>query len=274
MVEPAQELTEQTATSEQSFDKRLVAGSFSRAAGSYDSVAVLQRRVGNELMAQQPEGWCGRLMDLGSGTGYFSLPLAQQAGTQVLAVDLAQGMLEFARQQRPHPDIDYLCADAEQLPLAEASIDGLFSSLAIQWCLSPTQLFAELARVLKPGAAALIATLGPNTLHELRQAWAAVDDYEHVNRFEPLDVIQEALSPGFRINQFKQQDIVLQYDQLKQLTDELKGLGAHNLNSGRQHSLSGRARVRAFKAAYEALRDAEGKIPATYEVFYFQLQRR
>ncbi len=273
MTEPVS-LSVQNETQTAAIDKQLVAGSFSRAAGSYDSVAALQRQVGSKLMQQQPEGWNGLLLDVGSGTGYFSLPLAQQPGCRVLSLDLAQGMLNYARDTRPHTDINYLCADAELLPLADASIDGLFSSLAIQWCQSPERLFAELARVLCPGATALIATLGPDTLTELRQAWAEVDDYQHVNRFLSQSRVDAALLPMFEIDRFEEQQIVLQFDQLKQMTDELKGLGAHNLNPGRQPSLSGRQRVKAFRHAYEALRDAQGKIPATYQVYYYRLTRR
>lgn len=259
---------------QESFDKRLVAGSFSRAAGSYDSVAALQRRVGSHLLTLQPAGWHGQLLDLGSGTGYFSLPLAQQPGCRVLSLDLAQGMLDYARDHRAHPDISYLCADAEQLPLADGVIDGLFTSLAIQWCQSPRRLFTELARVMPSGATALIATLGPQTLHELRSAWAAVDDYQHVNQFLPQTEVDDALQPWFDVDSFEQQQIILQYDQLKQLTDELRGLGVHNLNPGRPTALSGRQRVKAFRQAYEAMRDQQGKIPATYQVYYYRLRRR
>ncbi|MEH6651741.1 MAG: malonyl-ACP O-methyltransferase BioC [Motiliproteus sp.] len=259
---------------QESFDKRLVAGSFSRAADSYDSVAALQRQVGSHMLTLQPARWRGQLLDLGSGTGYFSLPLAQQSGCRVLSLDLAQGMLNYARGHRAHPDITYLCADAEQLPLADDVIDGLFSSLAIQWCQSPTRLFAELARVMRPGATALVATLGPQTLHELRSAWATVDDYQHVNHFLPQAELDSALLPLFDVDHFEQQQIVLQFEQLKQLTDELKGLGAHNLNPGRPTALSGRQRVKTFRQAYEAMRDEQGLIPATYQVYYYRLCRR
>tara|TARA_R110002167_G_scaffold29645_11_gene98896 strand:- start:404 stop:1213 length:810 start_codon:yes stop_codon:yes gene_type:complete len=254
-------------------NKKLVAGSFSRAAPSYDSVAGLQRQVGGKLLQLRPDDWRGQLLDLGSGTGYFSLPLAQLPGTRVVALDLAQGMLDFARSARSHPNINYLCADAEQLPLAESCLDGVFSSLAIQWCQNLDQLFAELARTLRPGGRALIATLGPDTLNELRQAWAAVDQYQHVNQFLSQQRLEYLLGSLFEIEVFEQQRIVLQFDQLKQLTDELKDLGAHNLNPGRQTSLSGRQRVKAFRCAYERLRDDQGKIPATYQVFYYRLRR-
>ena len=123
-------------------------------------------------------------------------------------------------------------------------------------------------------ASALGATLGPDTLNELRQAWATVDDYQHVNQFLSQQVVDAALLPVFEIDRFEMQPIVLQFDQLKQLTDELKGLGAHNLNPGRQTALSGRQRIKAFRQAYEALRDQQGKIPATYQVFYYRLIRR
>ncbi|MEH6471467.1 MAG: malonyl-ACP O-methyltransferase BioC [Halopseudomonas sp.] len=261
-------------TVEEVIDKQLVAGSFSRAASSYDSVAGLQRQVGNHLLQLRPEDWCGWLLDLGSGTGYFSQPLAQLPGSQVVALDLAEGMLDYARATRPHPNISYLCADAEQLPLADGCLDGLFSSLAIQWCHQPELLFSEIARVLRPGASALIATLGPDTLGELRQAWAAVDDYQHVNQFLPRLNVEQAFGSEFELEMAEEQHIILRFDQLKHLTDELKRLGAHNLNPGRQTSLSGRHRVKAFRQAYEALRDEQGKIPATYQVYYYRLKRR
>ena len=54
-------------------DKRQVAASLSRAAASYDSVAALQRQVGNQLLARLPADLqVASWLDLGSGTGYFS----------------------------------------------------------------------------------------------------------------------------------------------------------------------------------------------------------
>lgn len=252
-------------------DKRRVAESFSRAAPAYDSVAAIQRQIGERLLLDMPAEKVSNLLDLGSGTGHFTPSLAERCEHQV-SLDLAEGMLRFARQQHPNLSTG-VCADAEQLPFADGSIHGLFSSLAIQWCANLPQLFAELKRVMKPGARLNIATLGPRTLYELRDAWQAVDNYTHVNDFAPLNDVKTALQgAGLSLINTQEEDIVLRYQQVRELTYELKTLGAHNMNRGQSSGLTGRQRVKAFREAYEGFRGTDGSLPATYEVFYLTLQ--
>ncbi|MFC6674186.1 methyltransferase domain-containing protein [Marinobacterium aestuariivivens] len=113
-------------------DKRKVADSFSQAASTYDNVARLQQEVGEELLLTIPEGTFERVLDLGCGTGYFTQQLTRLAGRpEVLGLDLAPGMLHYARQQYSHLPIQWVGGDAEQLPLADRSVDLVFSSLAI-----------------------------------------------------------------------------------------------------------------------------------------------
>ncbi len=254
-------------------DKKKVAQSFSRAAATYDSVAQLQRDIGTELLAQLPSDFPAHtsaqkvILDLGSGTGFFTRQLAQQYGeAQVVGLDIAQGMLHYAAAQSA--GISWLCADAEVLPLADNSVDLIFSSLAIQWCNDLPQLLSELARVLKPGGQLHIATLGPNTLHELKSAWQQVDNYVHVNRFQSAQNLTAATeSANLFVAQLKQENRSLYYERLSDLTRELKALGAHNVNAGKPEGLTGRARLLAFKNAYEVFRGAQG-LPATYDVIY------
>src|SRR3546814_13292131 len=80
-------------------DKRQVAASFSRAAGSYDSVAALPRQVGNQLLARLPSTrQPGRRLDLGSGTGHFPRVLAAAFPAAAgLPRDTAGGLLPPAR---------------------------------------------------------------------------------------------------------------------------------------------------------------------------------
>ena len=261
-------------------DKQRVAHSFSRAANTYDDSAELQRDVGSQLLgylSQVPTQTQAVevMLDLGCGTGFFTPYLKElYPQAQLLNLDLAQGMLRFAREHRPAANSHWLCADAESLPLADNSVDLIFSSLAIQWCENTEQLFAEIHRVLKPGGCFYVATLGPDTLHELKQAWQAADTFVHVNKFEAINSLHAALPESLRVDLFTEEDKVLRYRELKQLTDELKGIGAHNMNSGQQTGLTGRVQVKRFKLAYEAQRMQDGYLPATYQVFYLVLKKQ
>jgi malonyl-CoA O-methyltransferase len=252
--------------------KQAVAQSFSRAAASYDSAAQLQREVARQLLAQVEAGERELLLDIGCGTGVVSAQLARQH--DVIALDVAQGMVQHARAKVAADSLQWLCGDAEDLPLAGAAVDAVFSSLALQWCENPGSAFAEIARVLRAGGTASIATLGPDTLHELRTAWRQVDDRTHVNTFVAREVLDNAIRrAGLTVKSWREQVIVLRYAELRELTRELKALGANNVNSARPDGLTSRARLQRFSAAYEALRDSDGQLPATYQVWYLQLEK-
>lgn len=255
-------------------DKKKVAHSFSRAASTYDSVAQLQRDIGSRLFAYMPAELSNHsaVLDLGSGTGFFTRQLAARySSSQIMGLDIAEGMLNYAAGQQA--GVNWLCADAECLPLADKSIDVIFSSLAIQWCSHLPQLMRELARVLKPGGKMYIATLGPGTLHELKAAWQQVDNYVHVNRFQSAQQLADAVDQAsLAMHQLQQENRTLHYAQLSEFTRELKFLGAHNVNAGQPEGLTGRARLLAFKNAYETFRTAQG-LPATYDVIYLTAQK-
>ena len=254
-------------------DKRLVAVSFSRAAASYDSVAELQRAVGHTLFQRlpthiNPERW----LDLGSGTGYFSRVLNQHfAQAQGIALDIAQGMLNYAQ---PLGGAQYFIAgDAENLPLRDNSCDVIFSSLALQWCTRFDAVLSEAYRVLKPGGVLAFASLCTGTLYELRESWRAVDGEVHVNHFRAFTAYQQLCAQsGLNVLDLQTQPHVLHYPQVRNLTHELKALGAHNLNTGRREGLTGRARLQGLMSAYEQFRQPLG-LPATYQVVYGILEK-
>lgn len=247
--------------------KQQVAQSFSQAASHYDSLAKLQQDLGGSLFKEVQTQLQGVVLDIGSGTGVYSLHMAELARVeQVLSLDLAEGMLRYAKQQRHHEKISYLQADADFLPLADESVDCIFANLSLQWSEQPEVLFAGLARVLKPGGLFVFNTLGPKTLKELRQSWQQVDPYVHVNEFIGIAQLTKAIPTDLLGEEFVAYDKCLSYLDLNGLLVELKGIGASNHNRGRPQGLGGRARITALKAAYENHRNAAGELPATYEV--------
>lgn len=254
--------------SEYRIDKRQVARSFSRAAATYDQAAHLQRATGEELLQRLPhqlsDDW---VMDLGCGTGVFTEQLAQRyPGATVVGIDLAEGMIAHARRHHPEAG-SWLCGDAEAMPCADNRLGLVFSNFALQWCQDLPRLMAEQYRVLCPGGSLVFSTVGPDSLGELRQAWLAVDSYVHVNRFSPLETVRGAIEgAGFAIDDISVVRRVSYYPRLQDLTRELKGLGAHNVNQGRNTGLTGRRQIAALKAAYEKWRTPEG-LPASWEIF-------
>ena len=251
-----------------------VARSFGRAARSYDAAAVLQTRVRDELLSRldmvrlEPT----LVVDLGCGTGVAAAVLRRRyRRSLVLSVDLSLAMLrEGARRRRPWRRFAGVCADAARLPLADGSTDLVFSNLMLQWCTDPETVFRECARTLRPGGLLTFASFGPDTLRELRAAWAAADGYTHVNRFIDMHDLGDALlRAGLAEPVMDAERYTLTYPDVRALMRDLKAIGAHNVNAGRPRGLMGRRAIERMAAAYE-LRRREGRLPATYEVVYGQ----
>src|SRR6185437_16043468 len=109
------------------------------------------------------------------------------------------------------------------------------------------------------------SSLGPDTLTELREAWAAVDpERPRVGVFLDLrDIGDAALAARLKDPVLDSDDITLDYPDVRGLLADLKGLGATNAN--RERALTGKTRFQAMLDAYETRR-REGRIPATWEV--------
>src|SRR5579862_9546228 len=177
-------------------DRSDIRTAFDRASAHYEAAAVLQRRVSEELLGRlEPFKFQPRVvLDLGAGPGRSSEDLKRRyRHALVIALDIAPGMLrEARRRQRLFRRFSRVCADALRLPLAAASVDVVFSSLMLQWCEPLEAAFAEIRRVLRPEGFFAFSTFGPQTLQELRSAWAEADGYNHVNRFIDMHDVGQA----------------------------------------------------------------------------------
>jgi malonyl-CoA O-methyltransferase len=253
-------------------DRGRLRASFDRASAGYESAAGLQARVAAELLerlavfALEPRV----VLDLGAGTGRVTRELKRRyRRALVIALDLAPGMLREARRhQQWWRRFERVCADALRLPLADASVDVVFSSLMLQWCEPLETALAECRRVLKPDGFFAFSTLGPDTLHELRDAWASADGYNHVNHFVEVHEVGDAVVRAGLMEPVLDVDrIEVGYPDALSLMRDLKTLGAHNVTAGRPRALAGRSRLKQMQDAYEALR-RDDRLPATYEVIY------
>ena len=267
------------------FDHRQVRRAFSRAAQSYDDAAALQREIGSRLAESldylddpalgltAPEV----IVDLGCGPGHMAATFQKRwPKARVLALDVAPGMLAQVRGNatgfrfnpfapRPVP----VAADARALPLADRSVDVLYSNLCLQWVEDLPAVFAGMRRVLKPGGLLLVSTFGMDTLIELRQAFAQADDAPHVSPFTAIGPFGDALiAAGFKDPVLDRDEFHLRQPDLPSLMRQLRGIGATNALAERRRSLTGRQRFARASQAYESMRTADGQLPVTWEAIY------
>jgi len=256
------------------FDHRQIRRAFARAAHSYATHAVLQREVERRLLEsldyldqRQPQV----IVDVGSGPASACVVMKKRwPKAQVLALDVALPMLHQAKKNqswwRPFVPV---CADARALPLQDASVDVLFSNLCLQWMDDLPRVLTGFCRVLKPGGLLLCSSFGPETLYELRHAFAQADQHAHVSPFIAMPQFGDALlQAGFRDPVLDRDKLILTYPDLPALLHELKAIGATHATQNRRRALTGRQRFAAAAAAYEHWRSAEGQLPSTWEVIY------
>lgn len=264
-------------------DKRQVQRAFGRAAASYEASAVLQAEVLErmwsrlDLVKLAP----GHILDAGCGPGMGGRRLlARYPKSRVLALDIATPMLHamlrkqswtsrliagIAGKSRVLP----LCADIESMPIQSGSVDLAWSNLALQWCNDLDAAFGEMRRVLRPEGLLMFSTFGPDTLMELRQSANADPAHTHVSRFIDMHDIGDALiRAGFSAPVMDVERFTLTYDTALDVMRDLKAIGANNATAGRPKGLEGRAFLKQLGARYERFRQADGKLPATYEVVY------
>lgn len=249
-------------------NKRAVAQSFSRAASQYDQVAQLQMQVGSQLLAMIDRQAAHPVaLDIGCGTGNLTQHL-QPLCTSLIALDFAPGMLQFARAHHGDCIQHFICADADALPFARNSLDLVFSNFALQWCEALPVLLQNLFASMRPGGQLVFSIPGAKTLWELQQSWQQADPFHrHVNEFMPAETVRTALqNAGFQINAVDVDPVVMRYNSVRELTHELKTLGAHIVNGERNRQLTGKRAVTAMLQAYERLRSVDGTLPATWNV--------
>jgi malonyl-CoA O-methyltransferase len=247
-------------------------GDFAAAARSYDVAAVLAREVGTRMAARLD--WVKiapqRVADIGCATGDGIRELQQRyPKAQFLAVDYALPMLAAVRQRTPRwqrligrgPRL--VNADVRALPLAGGSLGLVWSNLMLHWLDDPIPALREMHRVLEVGGLLSFATLGPDTLKELRIAAAKAGTGNTVRRFLDMHDLGDMLvAAGFGDPVMDMEMITLTYPTPRAFLADQRHLGVRDALLGRQGWRDWRRLFGAWG------RDADGRLPAGFEIVY------
>jgi malonyl-CoA O-methyltransferase len=237
-----------------------------RAAAGYDAgdvvAATIRARLLErfELFTLQPQ--C--ILDLGCGTGAAAEELQRRyPDALIINLDWSEAMLRQARGRVAAT----LCADSHQLPLADASVDIVVSNMMLPGCRDPEGVFAEARRVLRNPGLLLFTTLGPDSLSELRRAWATVDPHSHVQVFPDMHNVGDALAKaGFREPVMDVEMLTVNYTAIRTLVDDLRAVAATNFSRNRLRGLTTPRRWQQLVTAMDTGRNPAGKLPVSVEI--------
>lgn len=248
---------------------------FAAAAESYDSAAVLAREVGARMAARldlvkiAPR----RVADIGCATGDGIRELHRRygagRGNLALAIDYALPMLRTVRSRTPlvqrltggGPRL--VNADVRALPLASNTLGLIWSNLVLHWLDDPLPALRELQRVLEVGGLLSFATLGPDTLKELRTASAMVGANDTTKRFLDMHDLGDMLvAAGFGDPVMDMEMITLSYQTPHAFLADQRRLGVRDALLGRQRWRDWRRLLGAWP------QNADGRLAASFEIVH------
>lgn len=258
-------------------DARVIRRRFERAAPSYGGASRAEQEIADRMLERldyvklEPR----RVLDAGSGPLREARLLARRypkAG--IVALDLSAAMLRhgsrgggFLGLFRRAPALR-LCADFGRLPLAAASIDLVWSNMALHWAPDPLAVLREFHRVLAPGGLLMFSAPGPDTLAELRSAAGAA----RVHAFADMhDLGDQLLAAGFAEPVMDTERLTLVYPDAAALLADLRGSGQTSAlspaSAAPRRGLAGRGfRARLEERLRAGARD--GGLPVTVEAVY------
>ncbi len=258
-----------------------LARQFDRRASRLSQVDFLLREVERRLFSRldyikiRPL----QILDVGCGLGQSALALSgRYPQAQVLAIDLSANMAGQARtrlqpvgwQSWRHKlasvwgnsvndsAIDFLCADTHQLPLANSSVDFIWSNLALHWFADPAQVFGEWQRVLRPNGLALFSYFGPTTLRELGALGLELPTFQDLHDIGDGLTKQKFAEPVMDMESLK-----VTYQDPQKMLAELSVLGGNPL-ANRFKGL----RSRQFGIQMQSALAKQTPIELTFELVY------
>jgi malonyl-CoA O-methyltransferase len=249
---------------------------FDRAAESYDSVASVQRRMGEQIVAAINEVDVSKeqpLVDLGCGTGTLLEKVSKLGFSDLTGVDLSPQMLAHTIEKVEQ--IELIEADIESLPFENDSFSTVISNAAIQWC-STTTAATEMHRILQPTGRLFASTFVAGTLAQWQTAFEINGLPSRVHSLETAQQIEAAFTQaGFADLKIDTYTIVSEFDAVDSMFQSIKKLGATNAMESRPRGMMRRSEYQTLVGHFQQQLKKEGvlKLDFCYVIVTAQKQR-
>lgn len=254
------------------FDRHAVRRHRDRAAAGFAGHDFLMAEVSTRLVERLDDvkREFRRALDLGAHFGMLRDKIEKRPGVEhVVACDLSPAM---ARQLRGAA----LAADDEALPFADGAFDLVVSGLSLHWVNDLPGSLVQIRRSLRPDGLFLGALLGGDTLIELRHALVEAESEIEGGvspRVSPFLDVREGGAllqrAGFALPVVDSDTITVTWPDALALMRDLRGMGEANSVIERKKGFTRRETLFVAAARYQERHgDADGRIPATFQVIY------
>ncbi|WP_440958994.1 methyltransferase domain-containing protein [Oceanicaulis sp. LC35] len=256
------------------FDRRLLARRRNRAAREFQAYDFLHARAADDLLdrVESVTRDFDTCLVLGGG-GAIGRALKDRPGAQakikhLIETDLSPDMARLS-------DVTAACLDEERLPIAPQSVDMVISCLNLHWTNDIVGALIQINHALKPDGFFAGALLGGATLTELRQSFQKVTDEDPAPRrvspfADTVDMAGLLSRSGFTLPVSDVDRVKARYGNAFVLMRDLRAMGETNALYDRPRTPGTKSLfVKTAEAYAEAFAEADGKIPATFEIIHF-----
>jgi malonyl-CoA O-methyltransferase len=248
--------------------KQRIRQRFSRAAGTYDAHAEVQKEMALRLLRELPEGsGVGDILEIGCGTGYFTALLAQRyPEARIIALDFAQGMAQLAAKRLAgQGNVSVLCEDAERfLDGCPTTFDLICANSTLQWFDDLGGGLGRIGRLLSRQGCFAGVLFGPGTFNELAQGLREVFGQEvHLppHGFPSKETLESMLNGIFPRVIVQEERKKKTHGSLMELLDHIRKTGT---GGGWLPAPLTRGRLRRLDGWFQA---THGGYPVTYQAF-------
>lgn len=260
-------------------DKDKLKRRFSRNAKSYDEYANVQKYMGDYLIKLTSNNLAINILEVGSGTGYVTKLLKHNfPNANITAVDIAEGMIEVAKENFKDDEIDFICGDIETLTFNK-KFDLIISNATFQWFNNPSKTLSKLKSIMTNNSTLCFSTFGNNTFSELHDCYKKLQDNSNDyikpgQRFMKASELKLLIkeSVGFsdtNLILISETEYIEHFDTCHSFFKSIKKIGANN--SQNANSMRDPSFIQKVITRYEKNYTFGNRVQATYHALFAKI---